>query len=242
VIAHDDNRALENEMIPKNLHLPASRLIGLAAVAGILVGAIAVYVTNASDGNTGDPAAAAAADAACAARQDVADAVGAAATGEVAAMLAASPPQSLAGLAFNGPDGKPMTLGDLSGKTVLVNLWATWCAPCRAEMPALDALQAELGGADFEVVAVNVDTGDDTKPKAFLAEIGVASLVYYRDNTLRLFNDLKRRALALGLPVTLLVDGDGCLLAHMNGPAEWHSEDAKRLIEAVPAREPAQAS
>ncbi len=228
-------------MIPKNLHLPASRLIGLAAAAGILAGAIAVYVTNASDGNTGGDLAAAA-DAACAARLDAADAVGAAATGEVAAMLAASPPQSLSTLAFNGPDGAPMTLADLSGKTLLVNLWATWCAPCRAEMPALDALQEELGGPDFEVVAVNVDTGDDTKPKAFLSEIGIGSLGYYRDNTLRLFNDLKKRSLALGLPVTLLVDGDGCLLAHMNGPAEWHSEDAKRLIGAVPAREPVQGS
>jgi hypothetical protein len=101
-------------------------------------------------------------------------------------------------------------------------------------MPALDALQKEMGSETFEVVAVNVDTGDDTKPKKFLDETGVASLGYYRDNTLGLFNDLKKRALALGLPVTLLIDGDGCLLAHMNGPAEWHSEDARRLIEAVP--------
>jgi thiol-disulfide isomerase/thioredoxin len=229
-------------MAPKNMHLPASRLILLAAAAGILVGAFAVYVTNRSDGNNGGSQAASAESALCEARQDVANAVGAAATGEVAAMLAASPPQSLSDLAFNGPDGQPMTLRDLSGKTVLMNLWATWCAPCRAEMPALDALQKEMGDNGFEVVAVNVDTGDDTKPKAFLAETGVASLAYYRDNTLRLFNDLKKRSLALGLPVTLLIDGDGCLLAHMNGPAEWHSEDARRLIEAVPVVQPAQGS
>jgi thiol-disulfide isomerase/thioredoxin len=222
-------------MAPKNMHLPASRLIMLAAAAGILVGAFAVYVTNGSDGNNAEAEVASADAALCEARQDAADAVGAAATGEVAAMMAASPPQSLSDLAFNGPDGQPMTLRDLSGKTVLMNLWATWCAPCRAEMPALDALQKEMGGADFEVVAVNVDTGDDTKPKAFLGEIEVAALGYYRDSTLRLFNDLKKRGLALGLPVTLLIDGDGCLLANMNGPAEWHSEDARRLIEAVPA-------
>ena len=229
-------------MAPKNMHLPASRLILLAAAAGILVGAFAVYVTNRSDGNNGGSRTASAESALCEGRQDVANTVGAAATGEVAAMLAASPPQALSDLAFNGPDGQPMTLRDLSGKTVLMNLWATWCAPCRAEMPALDALQKEMGGETFEVVAVNVDTGDDTKPKAFLAEIEVGSLGYYRDNTLRLFNDLKKRALALGLPVTLLIDGDGCLLAHMNGPAEWHSEDARRLIEAVPAAEPVQGS
>src|SRR5690606_29760477 len=112
-------------------------------------------------------------------------------------------------------------------------LWATWCAPCRAEMPALDALQERMGSEAFEVVAVNVDTGDDAKPKKFLAETGVKSLGYYRDNTLDLFNDLKKRSLALGLPVTLLIDRDGCLLAHMNGPAEWGGADAAKLIEAA---------
>jgi hypothetical protein len=81
------------------------------------------------------------------------------------------------------------------------------------------------------VVAVNVDTGDDDKPKKFLAEIGVDALGFYRDNTLDLFNELKKKGLALGLPVTLLVDPEGCLLANMNGPAEWAGKDAKHLIE-----------
>jgi hypothetical protein len=90
-----------------------------------------------------------------------------------------------------------------------------------------------MGGEAFEVMAINVDTGDDTKPKKFLAEAGIEALGYYRDSTLDLFNELKRRGLALGLPVTLLVDGDGCLLAHMNGPADWASPDAKRLIAGV---------
>lgn len=126
-----------------------------------------------------------------------------------------------------------MTLGNLAGKTLLVNLWATWCAPCRAEMPALDELQAELGGEDFEVVAINVDTGSDEKPRKFLGEIGIKSLGYYRDDTIGVFNDLKRRSLALGLPVTLLVDESGCLIANMNGPAEWASDDAKSLVRAA---------
>ena len=78
---------------------------------------------------------------------------------------------------------------------MLLNLWATWCAPCRAEMPALDALQKEMPAAtDFEVIAVNVDTGDDTKPKKFLEETSVAALAYYRENTLDLFNELKSAA------------------------------------------------
>ena len=126
-----------------------------------------------------------------------------------------------------------MTLADHAGKTVLLNLWATWCAPCRAEMPALDALQKEKGGNAFEVVAVNVDAGDDTKPRKFLKEIGVETLGFYRDPTIALFNEAKTRGLALGLPVTMLIDGDGCLVAHMNGPAEWSSPDAKRLVEAA---------
>ncbi|WP_157014156.1 thiol:disulfide interchange protein TlpA [Mesorhizobium xinjiangense] len=220
----------------KKLHLPAMRLVLLAAVAGAIAGGIAVYVTNAPSGNTrpdgqlAGAAAPSAADKTCAANAERARALADAAQGEVAAMLPADPPRNLADLAFNGPDGAPMTVADLSGKTVLMNLWATWCAPCRAEMPALDALQRDMGGEEFEVVAVNVDTGDDTKPKAFLSDIGIETLAYYRDNTLGLFNEVKKRGLALGLPVTLLIDAQGCLLAHMNGPAEWASDDAKTFI------------
>ncbi|RUV39496.1 TlpA disulfide reductase family protein [Mesorhizobium sp. M7A.F.Ca.MR.148.00.0.0] len=213
---------------------PAPRLILAALVAGALAGAVAVYVSESRSGNNA-PAQAAVGesrdDVTCAAKSDRAKKVAASATGEVAALLPADPPQSLKSLAFNGPDGKPMTLADHAGKTVLLNLWATWCAPCRAEMPALDALQKEKGSDSFEVVAVNVDAGDDVKPKKFLSDTGVATLGYYRDSTMALFNDLKKRGLALGLPVTMLIDGEGCLIAHMNGPAEWSGPDARRLVE-----------
>jgi thiol-disulfide isomerase/thioredoxin len=225
--------------------IPAWRAILIAMVAGALAGAVAVYVRETASGNTpaevaGTPGAAPAPEAgatpedkACAAKAEQAKTVADAATGQVAAMLPADPPQSLADLSFNDPSGKPMTLADRRGKTILLNLWATWCAPCRAEMPALDALQKEAGGADFEVIAVNVDTGDDVKPKKFLEETKIGSLGYYREKTLDLFNGLKQRGLALGLPVTLLIDNDGCLLASMNGPAEWSGADAKRLVEAA---------
>jgi hypothetical protein len=103
-------------------------------------------------------------------------------------------------------------------------------------MPALDTLQSKRGGADFEVVAINVDTGDDKKPKAFLADTGVKSLAYYRDSTLGVFNALKERSLALGLPVTLLIDGDGCQIAGMNGPADWSGPDAAKFIDAALSR------
>ncbi|AZO03381.1 MULTISPECIES: TlpA disulfide reductase family protein [unclassified Mesorhizobium] len=220
----------------KKFFFPATRLILAALVAGVLAGAVAVYVSESGSGNNAPEKVAAAAgkdDAACAAKATRAKTVAAKAVGQVAALQPADPPQSLKSLAFNGPDGKPMTIADHAGKTVLLNLWATWCAPCRAEMPALDALQKEKGSKDFEVVAVNVDTGDDTKPKKFLKEIGVETLGFYRDPTIALFNEAKTRGLALGLPVTMLIDADGCLIAHMNGPAEWSSPDAKRLVEAA---------
>ena len=219
----------------KNL-LPAPRLVLAALVAGALAGAVAVYVRESGSGNTPADTVAAASgadDTACAAKAGKAKTVAASATGEAAALMPADPPMSLKAFSFNGPDGKPMTLADHKGKTVLLNLWATWCAPCRAEMPALDALQKEMGGDRFEVVAVNVDTGDDAKPKKFLADIGVHTLGYYRDTTMGLFNDAKQRGLALGLPVTMLVDGEGCLIGHMNGPAEWASPDARKLIDAA---------
>jgi thiol-disulfide isomerase/thioredoxin len=215
--------------------LTAPRIVLIAALAGALAGAVAVYVTGGLDGNN-PPAvadASAEADRSCAAKADRADGLSALAVGDVAAMLPADPPRSLAGLSFDDPEGKPMTVAGLAGKTLLVNLWATWCAPCRAEMPALDALQRQMGSDAFEVVAINIDTGDDSKPKAFLLEIGVRTLGFYRDATMGVFNDLKRRSLALGLPVTLLVDAEGCLLASMNGPAEWAGNDARKLIEAA---------
>ena len=230
-------------MAERNRFFPAPRLILAALVAGALAGAVAVYVNESHLGNDAQDqavaqsgAASGADEAACAAKADRARTVAAAATGQVAALMAAQPPQSVKALAFDGPDGKQMTIGDFTGKdgagrTLLVNLWATWCAPCRAEMPALDTLQREMGGDRFEVVAVNVDTGDDAKPKKFLEEIGVRSLGFYRDASMALFNEAKQRGLALGLPVTLLVDGEGCLIGHMNGPAEWASPDAKKLIE-----------
>ena len=221
-------------MADGNRFFPAPRLIVAALVAGVLAGAVAVYVSESRSGNNAANQAAVGDskdDVACAAKSDRAKKIAAAATGEVAALLPADPPQSLKNLAFNGPDGKPMTIADHAGKTMLLNLWATWCAPCRAEMPALDALQKEKGSDAFQVVAVNVDAGDDVKPKKFLKDTGVETLGYYRDSTMVLFNDLKTRGLALGLPVTMLIDGEGCLIAHMNGPAEWSGPDAKRLVE-----------
>ncbi len=113
--------------------------------------------------------------------------------GEVAAMVPASGPLSLSQLQFQKADGSKTTLADWSGKTILLNLWATWCAPCRAEMPALDKLQAALGSKDFEVVTVNVDSASaGDKPHKFLSEVGVKSLSFQSDPTLGVVKALKK--------------------------------------------------
>jgi thiol-disulfide isomerase/thioredoxin len=136
-------------------------------------------------------------------------------------------------LAFEDADGKPKKLSDWRGRTVLVNLWATWCVPCRKEMPALEGLQAKLGGPDFEVVAVNIDTRDPEKPKAFLKEAGLNRLGYFSDQNAKVFQDLKAIGRALGMPTSVLVDGQGCEIATIAGPAEWDSDDAVKLITAA---------
>ena len=103
------------------------------------------------------------------------------AKGEIAALAVDAKPRPALDLAFNAPDGKKVTLADFKGRALLLNLWATWCVPCRAEMPALDRLQAKDGGADFEVVAINVDTARLERAPAFLYQIGVKSLTRYAD-------------------------------------------------------------
>ena len=197
---------------------------GALVVAAALAGGI--YVTLAGQGNDSVAAECVAAKADAAALDPL---VG----GEVAAFLVAEREDYLGDLAFTGEDGAPKTLADFAGRVVLVNLWATWCAPCRQEMPALDRLAAAAGGEDFAVVPISIDTGSADKPRAFLDSIGVANLPLYTDPSTEIFQEMKRRSLALGLPVTLLLDRKGCRLGHINGPAEWDSEDGRRLIEAA---------
>lgn len=155
------------------------------------------------------------------------------ARGEVAALTMATAPLKLPDLAFVDGDGQPKKLSDWRGKTVLVNLWATWCVPCRKEMPALDELQGKLGGPDFEVVAINIDTRDPQKPKAFLKDGNLTKLGYFADANAKVFQDLKAVGRALGMPTSVLVDAKGCEIATIAGPAEWASEDALKLVKAA---------
>jgi len=153
--------------------------------------------------------------------------------GEVAAVAVSANPQPVPNLAFRDSEGRERSLADWRGRTVLFNLWATWCVPCRREMPALDALQKRLGGPDFEVVAVNIDTRNLDKPKAWLKEAGVTDLAYYTDASAQVFQELKAVGKAIGMPTSLLVDGNGCEIASLSGPAEWASDDALALVQAT---------
>jgi thiol-disulfide isomerase/thioredoxin len=196
------------------------------AVAAVLIGGIAGYVgIYGLKGAGGDPV--------CRAAVDTAKRIAPLAHGEVAALTMASKPLKLPDLAFEDSDGKPKKLSDWQGKTVLVNLWATWCVPCRKEMPALNRLQTMLKGPNFEVVAVNIDTRDQEKPKNFLKDANVANLGYFNDQKAKVFQDLKSIGRALGMPTSVLVDGKGCEIATIAGPAEWDSDDAVKLIRAA---------
>src|SRR6202042_613183 len=155
------------------------------------------------------------------------------AQGEVAALTMATAPLRLPDLTFEDADGKPRKLSDWRGRTVLVNLWATWCVPCRKEMPALDSLQTKLGGPKFEVVAINIDTRDPEKPKNFLKEANLTKLGYFTDQKAKVFQDLKSIGRALGMPTSVLVDDQGCEIGTIAGPAEWERDDAANLISAA---------
>ncbi|RKE80235.1 TlpA disulfide reductase family protein [Rhizobium sp. AG855] len=206
-----------------------TKLVAIAAVAGIVAGAAAVYVRETTSGNAETAQNATP----CAGSLGQARALEPFFKGDVAAMVPVDAAQAVEGLTFTDASGKAMSTADFAGKTTLINLWATWCVPCREEMPALNGLQKALGSDRFQVVAINIDTGDAEKPKAFLSETGVDALGFYRDASMGVFNTLKKQGLAFGLPVTLLVNDKGCLLGHMNGPAAWDGPDARALVTAA---------
>ena len=213
---------------PTRTRYPRLAVIALCGIAGVTLGLAAVYGIGATQRN--------ASDLSCRPAAELVRRLAPLARGEVAAVGIASDPKRLPELAFTDRDGKPRTLASFQGKTVLLNLWATWCVPCRKEMPALDALQAKLGSEKFEVVAINIDTRNLDKPKAWLEEVGIKRLRYYADPSAKVFQDLKAIGKAFGMPTTLLVDPSGCELGALAGPAEWASDDAVKLIETALSR------
>lgn len=218
--------------------LRAIAIVACALVAGAAVGLAALYgmdgaPRNADGGAAAGKANAAAAVEGCAAAVATAQRLAPLAKGEVAAFAPTLEAKRLPEIAFQDGEGRPLTLAGVGPGLSLVNLWATWCAPCRKEMPALDQLQAALGSDRFRVVAINVDTRDADKPRKFLNDIGVASLAYYADPKAASFQTLRAAGRGFGLPTTLLVDAQGCEIGHIAGPAEWASPDAQALIRAA---------
>jgi thiol-disulfide isomerase/thioredoxin len=207
----------------------ASRRIPIA-IGAVLIGAVIGFAGMYGfggwhRGSTGDPA--------CRPAVALSEKLAPLAHGEVAALTMATTPLKIPDLAFEDANGQPKKLSDWRGRTVLVNLWATWCVPCRKEMPALDGLETKLGGPDFEVVAVNIDTRDPEKPKNFLKEENLTRLSFFADQKAKVFQDLKNIGRALGMPTSVLVDAQGCEIATIAGPADWASDDAVKLIKAA---------
>jgi thiol-disulfide isomerase/thioredoxin len=138
-------------------------------------------------------------------------------------------PRPVPTVAFADEAGNPLTLDDWGGRVVLLNIWATWCGPCRAEMPTLDRLQATLGGERFEVLALSIDRAGVDVVRRFFDEIDIAHLRIFIDETMQ-----AARALAVpGLPETLLVSPDGRELGRLLGPAEWDTPEMIAFLETV---------
>ncbi|MFN3144534.1 MAG: TlpA family protein disulfide reductase [Paracoccaceae bacterium] len=131
--------------------------------------------------------------------------------------------------AFEDAGGAPMTLAAYEGKYTLVNFWATWCAPCRKEMPSLDRLQAELGGDAFEVVTIATGRNAPAGITRFFDEVGVTNLPKHRDPKQALARDMA----VLGLPITVILNPGGEEIARLRGDAEWDSDSAKAIIRAL---------
>jgi thiol-disulfide isomerase/thioredoxin len=200
----------------------SAQMIGMLALAGLgLAAGGAFYATRGAPGNS-----------TCSAAKSIAVKLKPLAIGEVAALQVFEEPVPAPNLIFFA-DGMPRKLADFKGKAVLVNLWATWCIPCRAEMPALDKLEGDLGGPKFQVVAINIDQRNPQKPRDFLQEVGIKHLAYFNDQSVNVFQDLKAAVPVEGLPVSVLIGSDGCGLAVINGPADWASAGASALVKAA---------
>ncbi|BAR98753.1 thiol:disulfide interchange protein TlpA [Blastochloris viridis] len=204
-------------------------MVALAVAAAALAGLALFYGIGAGAGKVaGDPA--------CRPAVAAAERLKPLMRGEVGRVIPATSGLKLPDLAFKDAAGAPRRLADFRGTWLLVNLWATWCAPCRAEMPALDRLEGTLGGERFGVVAINIDTRNVERARAFLAETGANRLGFFADSSGQVLQDLRAIGRAVGLPTTLLIDPAGCEVAHLPGPAAWDGPEATALIAAAVAR------
>jgi thiol-disulfide isomerase/thioredoxin len=147
-------------------------------------------------------------------------------------LVRATEPKPMPAITFADGEGREIALADMKGKVLLVNLWATWCAPCKVEMPSLNRLSAKLGGSDFAVVPISFDWSGPDKPRAFLTEAKLEALPLYMD----VKKDLMQKFGAPGLPLSVLIDREGREVARLAGTAEWDSAEAEALIREVISR------
>jgi len=227
-------------------------MYGVAAALAALAGFAAVYVSLQAGGNDRAPSVSALPQAIEPKPADTAGAIATApgvdtnpsatnaanslkayARGAMVTFVAKKEPTVVNKVTFKkfstGDEGAVMTLADWKGRVVLLNLWATWCAPCRKEMPDLVKLKDELAGENFDLVAVSIDRGGPEKPRKFLNQIGAQSLGLYQAASTEIAGPLK----AFGMPTTILFDRQGRELGRLVGPADWASDEAKALIKAA---------
>lgn len=137
-------------------------------------------------------------------------------------MALVEPPKPMPDLQFADGDGRNRSLAEFRGRLVLLNIWASWCVPCRREMPALDRLQAALGGQDFEVLTLSIDRKGIGAVNAFYAEIGVRHLARYVASS---SSEVTDKLGVFGIPATYLIDRQGRIIAQRQGPAEWDAPE-----------------
>ncbi len=198
---------------------PALLVVALAAIAA----GFGVYLKGEGDGKVEPPAAA---TSSAAPQNAVTKALS---TGSMTAFVVKAERKPVPEIAFLPETGAETSLNAWKGRVVLVNLWATWCAPCREEMPSLARLQTEMGSPDFEVVAIAVDRKGLEASGKFLNEVGATALKLYADPSTETLGKFQ----AVGLPSSILIDREGREIGRLAGPAEWDSADAKALIKAA---------
>lgn len=196
----------------------------IIATLGMLSGLAVIYVKNTHQGNTTLAKQ-------CKTSPDRLARMKEKAVGTVAGVVVPQEPKPLPDFTFQNGKGEKVSLSAFAGKTVVLNMWATWCVPCREEMPALNTVQKTLGGDDLAVVAVSVDTQGLEKSKAFLQEIGAEHLALYASPDAELFRQMQKIGRAVGLPTTLIIDGTGCETAYLPGAADWAHTDALAFLQ-----------
>ena len=222
---------------PQQALRPKNRMLGVAvfAFAALLLGVYAIVWPDGNDQVATDAAAPSSTQPVTAGADEAAPVLGKAlSTGAMAAFVFKPDRPQIDLGEFKDGDGNVIDISKWKGRVALVNLWATWCGPCRAEMPHLNELQKLFGGQDFEVVALSVDLKGAEVSSAFLKDIKADHLALYIDQTTKVMG----RIGAFGLPMTVLIDRQGREVGRLVGPADWAGADAQKIIKAAIAEKP----